>query len=96
MLREPEDVTTTSGATVTFLCEVSGDPDPTITWFREESDDLDLGGRKLRPLPKGRTVVKEGMLIIENVTPKDEGLYVCEAKNEVGMVRLTASLAVHG
>ncbi len=96
LVREPDDVITTSGATVTFVCEAEGDPEPRIRWFREETADDGVNVKEVG-LPRGRAVIKEGMLIVERVTPKDEGLYVCEAENGVGIdvLRAAASLSVH-
>lgn len=101
-VREPDDVITTSGATITFVCEAEGDPEPRIRWFREEitSDGSGLDGSVSVAeigLPRGRAVIKEGMLIVERIGVKDEGLYVCEAENGVGPqpLRAAASLSVH-
>jgi hypothetical protein len=84
-LLEPEDVTAQSGDNVHLSCEVGGDPDPVLVWHRED-------GR----MPKGRTQVVKGILSIESVNPQDEGIYICEAENEAGIVRVGASIAVHG
>ena len=84
-LQEPEDVTASAGEDIGFDCEVGGDPEPTILWHREDG--------KFAP---GRYSIQNSRLVIENVTPKDEGVYVCEAQNTVGAISVSSSLSVHG
>lgn len=84
-LQEPEDVTAMKGEDIVLDCDVSGDPSPTILWHREDGT-----------LPHGRTSIQNGKLSIQDVTPKDEGVYVCEAQNTVGTISVSATLSVHG
>ena len=86
-LNDPEDVTAISGQDVKLRCDVTGDPEPSVIWDREDGQ-----------LPsKGRTSINKGhLLLISGVTPADEGVYVCEAHNSVGTVSSSVSLAVHG
>ena len=84
-LEEPEDVTALNGQDIDLECEVGGDPNPTVLWHREDGT-----------LPHGRTRIQGGKLSIQNVTPKDEGVYVCEAQNTVGTISVSATLSVHG
>ena len=84
-LQEPDDVTALNGEDIILECEVGGDPNPTILWHREDGT-----------LPQGRTRIQNGKLNIQNVSPKDEGVYVCEAQNTVGTISVSASVAVHG
>ena len=84
-LEEPEDVTALNGQDIDLECEVGGDPNPTVLWHREDGT-----------LPHGRTRIQGGKLSIQNVTPKDEGVYVCEAQNAVGTISVSATLSVHG
>lgn len=83
--QEPEDVTAMNGQDIVLDCDVGGDPSPTVLWHREDGT-----------LPHGRTSIQSGKLSIENVTPKDEGVYVCEAQNTVGTISVSATLSVHG
>ena len=46
--------------------------------------------------PNSRTSIQNGKLSIEDVSPKDEGVYVCEAQNTVGTISVSATLSVHG
>ena len=85
ILSEPEDVTAASGQSVKLLCNVTGDPDPEVIWSKEDG-----------VLPKKRVVRQNKFLTISQVTPDDEGIYVCDARNLVGSISVSISLAVHG
>ena len=84
-LQEPDDVTAMNGEDILLECEVGGDPNPTVLWHREDGS-----------LPHGRTSIQNGQLSIQDVSPKDEGVYVCEAQNTVGTISVSATLSVHG
>ena len=74
-----------NGEDILLECEVGGDPNPTVLWHREDGS-----------LPHGRTSIQNGQLSIQDVSPKDEGVYVCEAQNTVGTISVSATLSVHG
>ena len=59
---------------ITVPCQASGDPQPTVTWVKENG-----------PLPYGRSKVSEdGTLQIWNANEEDSGTYTCRAlSNEV-------------
>ncbi|XP_050436214.1 roundabout homolog 2-like isoform X2 [Adelges cooleyi] len=85
MNAEPKDVTVHTGQTAEFECKVGGDPKPNIYWEREGSK-----------MPFGRAQILDNKsLRIINVMPQDEGLYVCNAENDVGTEKAKASLTVH-
>lgn len=85
MNAEPKDVTVHTGQTAEFECKVGGDPKPNIYWERE--------GNKM---PFGRAQILDNKsLRIINVMAQDEGLYVCNAENDVGSEKAKASLTVH-
>lgn len=64
------------GTNVTFPeCKVTSNPPATITWKRGYVN-----------LPIGRHERNKTFLQIFNVRAKDEGYYVCEAENYLGMV----------
>ncbi|XP_029850967.2 roundabout homolog 1 isoform X1 [Ixodes scapularis] len=84
-VRVPEDVTTLADEAVEFQCKVNGDPKPTVTWRRQDGK-----------MPVGRASIQENKnLRIQNVSPMDEGTYICESENFVGSVSASASLTVH-
>ncbi|XP_054285498.1 roundabout homolog 2-like [Macrosteles quadrilineatus] len=85
MLSEPRDVTTSAGQNVQFDCRVGGDPQPRILWRRDD-------GR----MPVGRAhILEDKSLRIDSTVPEDEGIYICDAENDVGTVSARASLIVH-
>ena len=58
---------------VTIACNATGQPKPSVTWFKAFSS-----------LPKGRTRLANKRLIIYNVEKKDRGTYICQADNILG------------
>ncbi|XP_035982500.1 inactive tyrosine-protein kinase 7a [Fundulus heteroclitus] len=66
-----------SSATVVLRCHIDGHPRPTCQWFKD--------GVKLTE-SSHQINNKERTLSIQNVTPDDNGLYYCCAKNAAGHV----------
>ena len=60
---------------VTIACNATGEPQPSVTWFKA-----------LSSLPKGGTRLTNKRLIIVNVKKKDRGTYICKADNILGSV----------
>ncbi|XKL63096.1 hypothetical protein PGB90_005460 [Kerria lacca] len=84
-LTEPRDITVFSGKDAEFDCQVGGDPSPKIIWRRENLK-----------MPTGRAqILDSNSLRISNVTPLDEGIYICDAENEIGSISANASLNVY-
>ena len=71
------------GENVRLQCKATGLPKPTITWRRA-----------IGSLPKGKTAVADGNLIIRNIAKTDKGDYVCSAKNLLGQDFVVAQLIV--
>lgn len=83
--KEPQDVVALLGKKVVFQCSVDGEPDPNVLWRREDGK-----------MPIGRArIADDKSLIIENVQPSDEGIYICTAENLVGTITAKASLVVN-
>ncbi|KAJ8400954.1 hypothetical protein AAFF_G00389110 [Aldrovandia affinis] len=75
--------------TVKFRCQASGNPTPTLKWFkngREFKRDQRIGGFKVR----------EHMwtIIMESVVPSDKGNYTCLVENKHGSINHTYQLDV--
>ncbi|XP_078350138.1 uncharacterized protein LOC144634965 [Oculina patagonica] len=70
--------------TASFQCEVEGNPEPKVTWLKQNSS---LVADK-RVVPSG------GGLVITDVTSQDEGMYTCVARNILGEMTSSASLSV--
>lgn len=70
---------------VQFECRVGGDPPPRILWRKDDGK-----------MPIGRAhILEDKSLSIERATPQDEGIYICDAENDVGTISARASLTVH-
>ena len=63
---------------------MTGIPQPTITWSREDG----------RPLTRSTEILEGGVLRILGVTEEEAGTYICEAENIVGMASATASIQI--
>ncbi|XP_060702920.1 roundabout homolog 1 isoform X1 [Hemiscyllium ocellatum] len=83
-VQRPSGVTVTAGDTVTFPCEVRGDPMPRVHWLKENGD-----------LPTGRYEVNsDNTITIHYTTLNDAGRYTCLAENLVGAASVSVSLFV--
>ncbi|KAF3851040.1 hypothetical protein F7725_012812 [Dissostichus mawsoni] len=88
----PIDVTASVGENITLPCTVRGSPQPSVTWRRED-------GRQIltRADSNSRTMqLESGHLLIQSVWLDDEGLYICEAKNQFGTIKTEARVGVTG
>ncbi|XP_068572245.1 roundabout homolog 2 isoform X4 [Cebidichthys violaceus] len=85
LVRRPVNQVVVEDDTVDFLCEVHGDPPPTVRWRREEGE-----------LPRGRFEIRNGnSLHLFRVKEQDEGTYTCTSENSVGKTEASAMLQVH-
>ncbi|XP_074526683.1 hemicentin-1 [Halichoeres trimaculatus] len=86
----PVDVTASVGENITLPCTARGVPQPTVTWRRQD-------GRQIPTWTDGRTKhLENGHLLIQSVWLDDEGLYICEAQNQFGIIRTEARVSVTG
>ncbi|XP_034053795.1 roundabout homolog 2 isoform X1 [Gymnodraco acuticeps] len=85
LVRRPVNQVVMEEETVDFLCEVHGDPPPTVRWRREEGE-----------LPRGRFEIRNGNgLRLFRVKEEDEGTYTCTSENSVGKTEASAMLQIH-
>ncbi|XP_038159303.1 roundabout homolog 2 isoform X1 [Cyprinodon tularosa] len=85
LVRRPVNQVVMEEETVDFLCEVHGDPAPTVRWRRDEGE-----------LPRGRFEIRNGNnLRLFRVKEQDEGMYTCTSENSVGKTEASAMLQVH-
>ncbi|XP_078697740.1 basement membrane-specific heparan sulfate proteoglycan core protein-like isoform X13 [Branchiostoma floridae x Branchiostoma belcheri] len=74
------------GQSTQLQCQAtSGRPAPTISWSRAGNEQF-----------TERTDVRDGVLTIRDVTPAEQGAYVCTANNTVGSIQATANIRVQG
>lgn len=86
--KELKDLTVIDGEGLSLACNVTGDPEPQITWTKNNkilssSEVVDLK-------------YKNGIayLRINEVYPEDEGEYVCKATNSVGTSETKCRLTI--
>ena len=84
LLQAPVGMTVNKSQTAILKCTASGNPRPKVTWSKLNSS-----------LPVGRHVVESsGALIVKDVRPGDDGVYICRAENLLGQVNVSAKLTV--
>ncbi|PFX12078.1 Roundabout-like 2 [Stylophora pistillata] len=70
--------------TASFQCEVEGNPQPKVTWLKDNSS-----------LPVNKRIIpSDAGLLINDVTSNDGGMYTCVAKNILGRMKSLAELSV--
>lgn len=85
----PADIVVATGQSAVLQCRVTGQPMPSVTWYREGGGAVETGD--------GISVSSSGDLVISSVTLSDDGDYYCVASNAVGSVRsLSATLDIAG
>ena len=82
----PMSLVVNESGTASFQCEAEGNPEPKVTWLKQNSS---LSADK-------RVVSSRGGLVITDVTSKDGGMYTCVARNILGAVKSLATLSVQG
>ena len=82
----PSKICTPYYENATFPCEVSGYPQPKITWYKN-AREITNNDKALR---------KGNSLIITKPWGKDEGIYQCIASNGLETIHQAASLIVGG
>ncbi|PIK50130.1 putative hemicentin-2 [Apostichopus japonicus] len=84
--RTPVDQTVVVGGRVTFACEATGTPEPTLTWTKENGDLSIVSLRTDEPAP--------GWLRISNVEVSDSGIFMCTASNGLSTSSTSVQLTV--
>ncbi|KAL1518075.1 hypothetical protein ABEB36_001755 [Hypothenemus hampei] len=84
---QPEDQEAITGGTIRLLCVASGTPQPQISWFKEDLEVLPNDERVF--YNNDRTVLE-----LKQVEESDSGLYICEARNELGTREVSARVKV--
>ena len=82
----PQSQTIPVNGAVEFVCRVSGEPPPTLTWRRHPAAPVISTTRSM--------LLADGSLKLMNIQLEDSGVYVCQARNDGGVVEATAHLTV--
>uniref|UniRef100_A0A8I3WL30 Obscurin n=1 Tax=Callithrix jacchus TaxID=9483 RepID=A0A8I3WL30_CALJA len=85
-----EDVQVQTGSTAQFQAVIEGDPQPTVTWYKDSVQLVD--STRLSQQQEGTTY----SLVLQDVASKDAGVYTCLAQNAGGQVLCKAELLVLG
>ncbi|NWV68584.1 TITIN protein, partial [Malurus elegans] len=80
--------TVTEGESVTLECHISGHPEPTVTWYREDY--------KIESSMDFQITFKAGLarLVIREAFAEDSGRFTCTATNKAGSVSTSCHLHV--
>ncbi|NXQ36801.1 TITIN protein, partial [Alaudala cheleensis] len=80
--------TVTEGESVTLECQISGHPQPTVTWYREDY--------KIESSMDFQITFKAGLarLVIREAFAEDSGRFTCTATNTAGSVSTSCHLHV--
>ncbi|KAM4695991.1 vascular endothelial growth factor receptor kdr-like [Rhinophrynus dorsalis] len=87
VVQELTDAVINSSGTLFLECRVNGTPTPNITWLKNDY--------VIKPA-SGITFLYNNTLIIERIKKDDEGLYKCQAANEMGIVSTSAVITIRG
>ncbi|KAM5307883.1 obscurin isoform 1-T1 [Glossophaga mutica] len=85
-----EDVQAQRGSTAKFQAVIKGNPQPTVTWYKDSIQLVD--STWLSQQQEGTTY----SLVLRNVAQHDAGVYTCLAQNAGGQVLCKAELLVQG
>ena len=72
-------ITVNEGARIYLWCFATGVPQPNITWYHKNKQ-LKRNSHYLLTNP---TVYQSALIILQSNRERDEGVYTCEAKNNV-------------
>ena len=73
---EEEELFVTQGSSITLPCEVTGDPEPEVSWTKN--------GQRISETDPHYLMRESGSLDIFTVDPHDTGTYSCTAINIAG------------
>ena len=92
---EVSDQTQNEGGTVSFTCQATGEPAPTISWYFN-NDWLVNGTTHTISETSANTTTINNTLTIMNVESSDVGTYTCNATNVVSSDTSSGILTVNG
>ena len=86
IIRLSETTIVTFGELAILTCQVSGNPNPTVTWTKDGHASI----------PRAHFQNNGRLLAIQGVIRADEGVYQCKASNAFGESKTATSLVVGG
>lgn len=88
-MQGPMETTQLLGGNVTFRCEATGIPLPTITWSSDNDDMIEPSLTKIMD-DDNTTILSEILLV--NIEMEDFVNYTCSAMNQFNMVNASTVL----
>lgn len=82
----PLQVIISVGELAFLMCEVSGDPEPSVTWTKNGNSTI----------PRAQFKNDGRNLVIQDVSPQDSGVYECKAFNRFEENRTSTTVIVGG
>uniref|UniRef100_Q6NUX0-2 Isoform 2 of WAP, Kazal, immunoglobulin, Kunitz and NTR domain-containing protein n=1 Tax=Danio rerio TaxID=7955 RepID=Q6NUX0-2 len=89
----PQQQVTYLGGTVSFHCDVIGQPKPEVTW-EKQSDEQEQVVMRADQMFGNVVITSIGQLVVYNAQVWDSGIYSCVARNSAGVLRADFSLSV--
>ena len=86
VMQLPEKSILSVGELVLLTCEVTGDPEPSVTWTKNGNSSI----------PRAQLKTDGRILVINDVLPVDSGVYECKASNKFGESRTSTTVIVAG
>ena len=77
-----------------LFCEATGVPIPHISWYFNNTK-LEASRKYIMSVLIKPNRISNTLFIL-NLSPFDEGSYICQAKNTAGSISSTGMVAVHG
>nr|XP_015796702.2 WAP, Kazal, immunoglobulin, Kunitz and NTR domain-containing protein 2-like [Nothobranchius furzeri] len=90
----PSHQTVNVGDTASFLCDVTGQPRPELSWEKRLPGWAERVLMRPNHVRGNMVVTNIGQLVIYNAQLKDSGVYTCTAQNPSGSVQAHHSLTV--
>ena len=89
---------TNGGNNVSFTCQATGEPVPTISWYFDDNpvDDILNTIKYTISMMSLNTTTTNNMLIIMSIQSSDVGTYTCNATNVVSTDTSSGVLTVNG
>ena len=84
--KRPEKSILSVGELALLRCEVTGDPEPSVTWTKNGNSTI----------PRAQFKNDGRILVIKDVLPLDSGIYECKASNKFGESRTSITVIVAG